>query len=292
VADARRVRVGVREAPVTYTARVVSDALVSTGWVAQRLDAPGVRAIDVASSDGGYAPGHLPGALPIDWRRELIPDEDESSGHVIDPERFGALARRLGLRHDDTLVFYGDEGGRHAIRALWTFEYYRHGGALHFMDGGRERWRAEGRPLTTEPTPLVPSDYPVPSARRPEVRIAKDEIRARLGSDGFTVLDVRTPEEYAGTDLRAARGGHIPGAVHRFWEDALTGDGGLRPREELSRLYADVPRDDTVAVHCQLGVRAAHTWFVLRHVLDYPDVRNYDGSWQEWGNDPETPVEA
>ena len=270
----------------------MTDALVSTDWVAQRLGVPGVRVIDAASSADGYASGHLPGALAIAWRQELIADEDESSGDVIDPERFGALARRLGLRPDDTLVFYGDEGGRHAIRALWTFEYYRHAGALHFVDGGRERWRAEGRPLTTEPTPLVPSDYPVPSARKPEVRITKDEVRAQLGSDGFAVLDVRTPEEYAGTDLRAARGGHIPGAVHIFWEEALTPDGALKPRDELERIYASVPHDATVAVHCQLGIRAAHTWFVLRHVLDYPDVRNYDGSWQEWGNRDDTPVET
>ena len=278
----------------------MTDALVSTDWVAQRLGLPGVRVIDVPTSAGGYASGHLPGALSIAWRQELIPDEDESSGDVIDPERFGALARRLGLRPDDTLVFYGDEGGRHAIRALWTFEYYRHGGALHFMDGGRERWLEEGRQTSAEAPPVEPSDYPVPSRRNLDVRATIDEIRAGLGKDrpsagsgqAFAVLDVRTAEEYAGTDVRAARGGHIPGALHIFWEEALTDDGGLRSRDELSRLYADVPRDETVAVHCQLGVRAAHTWFVLRHVLGYERVKNYDGSWQEWGNREDTPVEG
>ena len=269
----------------------MTPALVTTDWAAQHAGDAGLRLIDVATAEGGYASGHLPGAVEVVWKRDLIPDEDESSGQVIDPERFAALARRLGVRPDDTLVFYGDEGGRHAIRALWTFEYYRHRGPLHFMDGGRERWRAERRPLTTEPTPLEPSDYPVPHARDFGIRITLDELRARISGGGITVLDVRTQAEYDGSDLRAARGGHIPDAVHIFWEDALQPDGSLKPRDELAQLYGRIPRDTTVAVHCQLGVRAAHTWFVLRHVLGYTDVRNYDGSWQEWGNRDDTPIE-
>jgi len=284
----------------------MTSVIVSTDWVAERLGGRlpagggGVRVIDVPTSDDGYASGHLPGAVAIDWQRELIEEEDESSGKVIDPERFAALARRLGLRPDDTLIFYGDQGGRHAARALWTFEYFRHKGPLHWMDGGREKWQREGavlslskdRPLTTEIPPLEPSDYPVPSQRNGGVRITREEIQSRLKERAFTVLDVRTSEEYAGSDLRAARGGHIPGALHIFWEDALTPEGALRPKEELEALYASVPRDATVAVHCQLGVRAAHTWLVLRHALGYPDVRNYDGSWQEWGNLPNTPIES
>jgi thiosulfate/3-mercaptopyruvate sulfurtransferase len=270
---------------------MTAGVIVPTAWVAARLDIPGVRLIEASSEPGAYASGHLPGALAIDWRRELIEAEDESSGKVIDPERFGALARRLGLHPDDTLVFYGDQGGRHAARALWTFEYYRHRGALHWMDGGREKWQREGRPLTAERPRGAPSDYPVPSQRRPDIRITRDDIRARLGDRAFAVLDVRTPEEYTGSDVRAERGGHIPGALHVFWEDALTPEGQLRPREELERLYAGVPPDATIAVHCQLGVRAAHSWLVLRHLLGRADVRNYDGSWQEWGNDPALPIE-
>jgi thiosulfate/3-mercaptopyruvate sulfurtransferase len=270
----------------------MANVIVSTEWVAERLGAPGVRIIDVATSKDGYARAHLPGAVAIDWQRELIENEDESSGMVIDPERFGALARKLGLQPDDTLIFYGDEGGRHAARALWTFEYYRHRGALHWMDGGRERWLAEGRPTTTDVPPLRPSDFPVPSQRDAGLRITRQEIQSRLGDNGFVVLDVRTPEEYAGADVRAARGGHIPGAQHIFWEEALTPDGALRSDDELKALYAGIPRDAEVAVHCQLGVRAAHTWLVLRHLLGYERVRNYDGSWQEWGNLDDTPIEA
>jgi thiosulfate/3-mercaptopyruvate sulfurtransferase len=269
----------------------MTNALVSTAWVAERLGRQGLRLIDVPTAKGGYARAHLPGAVAIDWQRELIEAEDESSGKVIDPERFAALARRLGLREDDTLVFYGDEGGRHALRALWTFEYYAHRGALHFMDGGRERWLAEGRPVSDEATRVEPSSYAVPSRRNPSVRATLDDVRAGLQNDRFTVLDVRTAEEYAGADVRAARGGHIPGALHIYWEDALQPNGSLKPKDQLERLYAAVPKEGTVAVHCQLGVRAAHTWFILRHVLGHPDVRNYDGSWQEWGNRHDTPVE-
>ena len=267
------------------------DVVVSTAWVAERLGKANVRIIDVPTASGGYASGHLPGAVAIDWQRELIEREDESSGMVIDPHRFAGLARKLGIRPDDSLVFYGDGGGRHAARAHWTFEYYRHPGALHWMDGGRERWRAEGRPISDEAPEVEPSAYPMPSARQPELRIAAADIRSRIGQPDFVVLDVRTAEEYAGTDVRAARGGHIPGATHVFWEDALAPDKSLLPREELAALYASIPRDAEVAVHCQLGVRAAHTWLVLRHVLGYQHARNYDGSWQEWGNREDLPVE-
>jgi thiosulfate/3-mercaptopyruvate sulfurtransferase len=189
------------------------------------------------------------------------------------------------------VVFYGDKGGRHAARAFWTFEYYRHPGALHLMDGGRERWEREDRPMTQEAPHVTPGDYPVPADVDASLRVTKEEIVSRLGQAGLVVLDVRTRDEYEGRDVRAARGGHIPGATHLFWEEALGADGALRPEGELRRLYGAVPRDAEVAVHCQLGVRAAHTWFVLRHVLGYPNAKNYDGSWQEWGNQAELPIE-
>src|SRR3990172_2975700 len=175
---------------------MMASALVSTGWVAERLALRAVHVIDVPFDPGTYSDGHLPGALLIDWRRELIEREDESSGMVIDPSRFAALARRLGVRPDDTLVFYGDQGGRHACRALWTFEYYRHPGPLHLMDGGRERWRREGRPTTDELPEVEPSDYPVPTQREEGLRVGWQEIQSRLGSSDFAVLDVRTREEY------------------------------------------------------------------------------------------------
>lgn len=271
----------------------MSDALVTTSWVAERLGAPGVRVIDVPSSGDGYAGGHLPGAVEVAWKRDLVPVEDESSGHVIDAERFASLASRLGVAPEDTLVFYGDEGGRHACRAFWTFAYYRHRGAMHLMDGGRERWRSEGRELSTEPPAIDATTYPLPASTDDSLRATRAEIEAHLGDESYAVVDARTPGERAGEDVRAARGGRIPGSIGLFWKECVADDGAsFRSREELAELCASIPREATVAAHCQLGMRSAHMWFVLRHVLGYERVKNYDGSWQEWGNAPDTPIEG
>ncbi len=269
----------------------MTDALVATAWLAQHAGDSGLRIFEASQEPASYASGHVEGALAIDWKQDLIEAADESSGKVIDGSRFVMLARKLGIRPDDTLVFYGDQGGRHATRALWTFEYYRHPGKLHWVDGGREVWQAESRPLTTAILNIAPSDYPEPPAPDYSIRATLTDIVAGLDNADLTVIDTRSPNEYAGADIRASRGGRIPGAKHIFWKTALAESGALLPKDELEALYAAVSRDGASAAYCQLGVRAAHTWFILRHVLDHPDAKNYDGSWQEWGNLSDTPIE-
>ena len=276
----------------------MTDALVSTAWLAQHAGDPGLRVFEVSQEPASYASGHVEGALAIDWKADLIERADESSGRVIDAGRFAALARKLAIQPDDTLVFYGDQGGRHAARALWTFEYYRHPGKLHWVDGGREVWQQEERPLTTATPNVAPSAYPEPSAPDYTIRATLTDLVGGLDNADLTIIDTRSPDEYAGTDIRTARGGRIPGAQHVFWKKSLAESGALLPHEQLEQLYTAAFRPDsdvlgggTAIAYCQLGVRAAHTWFILRHVLDHPDAKNYDGSWQEWGNLPDTPIE-
>ncbi len=269
----------------------MAEALVTTTWLAEHADDSGLRIFEASQEPESYASGHIDGALPIDWKRDLIEREDESSGKVIDSGRFVALARRLGINKSDTLVFYGDQGGRHATRALWVFEYYRHPGKLHWVDGGREVWQAEGRPLTQDIPDIAASDYADPPAPDYSIRATLADIVTGLDDADITVIDTRSPAEHAGSDIRSARGGRIPGARNIFWKTSLAESTALLPRAELAQLYGDISRDDSVAAYCQLGVRAAHTWFILRHVLDHPNAKNYDGSWQEWGNLTDTPIE-
>ncbi len=273
-----------------------ANALVTTAWLAAQLGAPGTHVIECSSSRlDEYAAAHIPGAAAIDWLRDLVERDDESSGLVIDAQRFAALASRLGIRPNDTLIFYGDMGGRHAARALWTFEYYGHPGDLHLMDGGREAWSREGRPMDAAAAAIEPSDYPVPRHTNDAIRAiraTRDDVAAALADPAFVPLDTRTRDEYVGEDIRAARGGRIPGATHVFWKDNVAEDATLKSIDELAEMYKNVPKNAPVATYCQLGMRAAHTWFVLRHVLGYSNAATYDGSWQEWGNDPDTQIEA
>lgn len=268
-------------------------ALVQPDWLAGHLHDADVRIIEASVAKATYDAAHIPGAVWLDCHRELLLHGDDSSGYVIPPEQFAALMSRLGVAPATTVVWYGDRHNSLAIRGFWTMDYYRHRAPVYVLDGGRERWIAEARPTTDALAQIEQAAYPHPSAADESNRATIDQVRGAIGSEDAVVLDVRARSEYDGTNVRAARGGHIPGAVHVEWTDATAGDNVLMPVEALRELYASrgVTPDKEIIAHCQLGIRAAHTWFVLKHVLGYPKVRNYDGSWQEWGNRGDTPVE-
>jgi thiosulfate/3-mercaptopyruvate sulfurtransferase len=269
-------------------------AYVSTAWLEEHLHDSHLRVIETSVAKESYDAAHVPGAVWVDAHRDLLHNGDDSSGDVISPEECARLMRRLGISPETTVVWYGDRQSSFAIRGLWTLDFYRHPGGAHVLDGGRERWLAEKRPVTREATVVTPALYPPPTASSDENRATWREVLGAIGARDKVVLDVRALEEYDGSSVRAARGGHIPGAVHIEWTDATAGDNVLKSAEELRALYASrgVTPDKEIIAHCQLGIRAVHTWFVLKHVLGYPHVKNYDGSWQEWGNRDDLPIET
>ncbi len=267
-------------------------ALVSPDWLATHLHDANLRVVETSVERGSYERAHIPGAVWVDCHRELLLCDDDSSGDVITAEQYVALMRRLGITPEMTVVWYGDRHSSFAMRGFWTMGYYAHPGPVHVLEGGRERWLEEGRAVTREEPPIAPSVYSPPRRTDPSNRATLDDVRSAIDATDRVVLDVRARDEYDGTNRRAARSGHIPGAVHIEWTDATAGDNVLKSVDELRTLYESrgVTPDKEIIAHCQLGIRASHTWFVLKHVLGYPNVKNYDGSWQEWGNRDDTPI--
>ncbi len=273
------------------------EKLVSTEWLAAHLDDPSVVVVESDEDVLLYETGHIPGAVKVDWHADL---NDPTVRDYLDPEAFARLMSVKGIAPDSTVVFYGDNFNWWAAYALWVFSLFGHGD-LRLLDGGRQKWVTEGRPMTTEPTPRTPTVYPVPKRDDSEIRAfladAVEHSKARK-----PMVDVRSPEEFRGERMHmpdypnegALRGGHIPGARNVPWKRAANDDGSFKSADELRAIYRQEqgidPADEVVA-YCRIGERSSHTWFVLTHLLGYPNVRNYDGSWTEYGNAVRVPIE-
>jgi thiosulfate/3-mercaptopyruvate sulfurtransferase len=273
------------------------DVLVSTEWVSAHLDDPTIRLVESNEDVLLYDTGHIPGAVNIDWHNDL---NDPLVRDYIDSARFAALLSRHGITPATTVIFYGDKNNWWAAYAFWVFQLFGHTNAK-LLNGGRAKWVAEGRPLTRETPTYAPSDYPQPVRDDRRIRAYRDDVLAHVQA-GRPLVDVRSPGEYKGELLHMAdypqegalRGGHIPGARNVPWARAANPDGTFKSAEELRAIYEVEqglkPEDDIVA-YCRIGERSSHTWFVLTYLLGYPHVRNYDGSWTEWGNSVRLPVE-
>jgi thiosulfate/3-mercaptopyruvate sulfurtransferase len=273
-------------------------ALVSTEWVAKHLDDPGVRIVESDEDVLLYDTGHVPGAVKIDWHSDL---QDPLQRDYLDAEQFAQLMREKGISRDTTVVFYGDKNNWWAAYALWVFKLFGHED-VRIMNGGRKKWEDEGRPLVTDIPRPAEGDYPVPERRDEPIRAFREDVMAHLRTPG-KLIDVRSPEEFRGELLHmpdypqegAVRGGHIPGAKNVPWARAVNpSTGEFRPADELRAIYEremGLGDGDDVITYCRIGERSSHTWFVLKYLLGYDQVRNYDGSWTEWGNMVRAPIE-
>lgn len=274
------------------------EVLVSTDWVAEHLDDPNVRIVESNEDPLLYPSGHIPGAVEVDWTRDL---NDPLRRDYLRKDDFEKLMSRIGATRDTTLVFYGDKNNWWACYAYWVFRLFGHENAK-VMDGGRLKWVKEERPLTEDEPSYAATDYTAPERDDSKIRAFRDDVLAHLEA-GNPLVDVRSPGEYSGELLHmpdypnegALRGGHIPGAANVPWAQAVNPDDGtFKTADELRGIYEQregLSEDDDVVVYCRIGERSSHTWFVLTHLLGYDQVRNYDGSWTEWGNLVNVPIE-
>lgn len=272
------------------------EVLVETDWVAQHLKDPKVRVIESNEDLLLYDVGHIPGAVKIDWQGDL---QDSVKRDYIDRPHFEKLMARAGIANDTTVVFYGDKNNWWATYAFWTFKLFRHKDT-RIMNGGRQKWIDEKRELAKEVPSYPATKYTAPERDDLTIRAFRDQVTEHLKAN-LPLVDVRSPQEYSGELLHmpnypqegALRGGHIPGARNIPWAKAARENGTFKSVEELRALYEPqgITSDKDIIAYCRIGERSSHTWFVLTYLLGYPHVRNYDGSWTEWGNLVGAPIE-
>ena len=272
------------------------EVLVETDWVAAHLDDPTVRMVESDEDALLYEAGHIPGALKVDWFTTL---QSPVVRDFITQAEFERVCSELSIDNNTTIIFYGDKNNWFACYAFWLFEYYGHP-KLRIMNGGRLKWTQENRPLTRTVSKYVHTTYTA-QAPKQDIRAYRDDVFRQVDQH-LPLVDVRSPQEYSGELLHmpnypqegAMRGGHIKGAVNIPWSQAIVTDKGIfRPAEELRQLYASkgITPDKNIVAYCRIGERSSHTWFVLKYLLGYPNIRNYDGSWTEWGNLVGAPIE-
>ncbi|MFB2581967.1 sulfurtransferase [Herbiconiux sp. P15] len=270
------------------------ERLVSGDWLEAHLGTEGLVVVESDEDVLLYETGHIPGSVKIDWHTDL---NDPVQRDYIDGADFAALLGGKGISRDSTVVIYGDKSNWWAAYALWVFTLFGHED-VRLLDGGRDKWIAEGRPITTDRPSPAPVEYPVVERHDEEIRAFKDDVLAHLGRP---LIDVRSPEEYSGErttapaypEEGALRAGHIPTAANVPWAKAAAEDGTFRPVAELDAVYregAGLTEGEPVIAYCRIGERSSHTWFVLTHLLGFDDVKNYDGSWTEWGSAVRVPI--
>jgi thiosulfate/3-mercaptopyruvate sulfurtransferase len=271
-----------------------SDVLVTTDWAESNLDTPHIVFVEVDEDTTAYDGGHIEGAIKLDWRTDL---QDAVKRDFIDAQQFSKLLSERGIANDDTVILYGGNNNWFAAYAYWYFKLYGHD-KVKLLDGGRKKWELDGRPLSADVIELAPTDY---KAKEPDVSIRafRDEVLEAIGTKNL--VDVRSPDEFSGKILalahmpqeQAQRPGHIPGALNVPWSRAANDDGTFKSDEDLTAIYAHAGLDGSkpTIAYCRIGERSSHTWFVLHELLGHPDVKNYDGSWCEYGSLVGVPIE-
>ncbi len=271
------------------------DVLVSADWAEQNLDTDGIVFVDVDEDTTAYDAGHIPGAVKINWKTEL---QDPVNRDFIDKDGFEKLMSSKGISNDDTVVLYGGNNNWFAAYAYWYFKLYGHD-KVKLLDGGRKKWELDGRPLTKDEPNRPPTTYTAAKDQDTSIRAFRQEVMDAIGKKNL--VDVRSPDEFAGKILAPAhlpqevaqRPGHIPSAINVPWSKAANEDGTFKSDEELRQLYREAGLDESepTIAYCRIGERSSHTWFVLRELLGYSDVKNYDGSWTEYGSLVGAPIE-